>query len=185
MNILLLNGSVAQKSHTKALLRYIEQLLKDKRVETVFWDLKAKPLPFVIPEYHRNPWDTPNDTVKEFVKVVGEADGIILGTPLYHGSYAGVLKNALDNLHLDAFRNKPLALVGNGSNFRAGSPMLDHLRLVVRTIYGYALQTQVGTNNSDYQEIESGYELINEDIKDRCQRLVDELVLFVKLLKSK
>lgn len=33
-----------------------------------------------------------------------EADFFILGTPNYHGSFSGILKNALDHLNMDYFK---------------------------------------------------------------------------------
>ncbi len=40
------------------------------------------------------------------------AQGIILGTPEYHASFSGVLKNALDLMGFDEFEGKMLGLVG-------------------------------------------------------------------------
>ena len=42
-----------------------------------------------------------------------EADFFILGTPNYHGSFSGILKNALDHLNMDYFKMKPVGLIGN------------------------------------------------------------------------
>src|SRR3989338_11575816 len=104
MKITLICGSIAKKSHTYHLLKYLENLLNGKGVETAFWDLKTKQMMFAMPELHRTPIETPDDKVKEFIRLVESSDGVIIGSPLYHGSYSGVLKNALDNLYLDAFR---------------------------------------------------------------------------------
>src|SRR3989344_3116034 len=98
MKILLVCGSISQQSHTHAFLRFIEDLLKKQKVETVFWDLRTSPLPIALPEYHKDPLKNPDKTVQKFVRAVMDADGLVLGSPLYHGSYSGVLKNALDNL---------------------------------------------------------------------------------------
>src|SRR5262249_37999385 len=43
---------------------------------------------------------------------VSRAQGIILGTPEYHGGFSGVLKNALDLLSPAEIRGKVLGLVG-------------------------------------------------------------------------
>lgn len=183
MKIALICGSVAKKSHTHELLKYIEILLKEKGITTTFWDLKVKPLQIVMPEYHSDVLETPNDRSIEFIKLIMNSDGLVLGTPLYHGSYAGVLKNALDNLGGDLFRNKAVGLVGNASTVRSPQA-LEHLRSVVRTLYGYPTQTQVATMKADYEEDEEKYTLIDEDIKIRCQRLVKELVNLTKLYKE-
>lgn len=185
MNVLLVCGSIAKKSHTRGLLVHLENLLKKKGVETVFWDLQSKPLPIALPEYHQDPMQNPDQTVKKFVSEVDGANAFVLGTPLYHGSYSGVLKNALDNLYYDAFRNKPVALVSNGSSLRGTSTPCEHLRSVVRTLYGYALQSQIITGSEDYQSNGSQYTLVNEDIIERCARMTDELIGLTTAIQSR
>ena len=184
MKIFILCGSIAHKSHTRSLLYYIESLLTEKGVETVFWDLLSKPLPIALPEFHKNPLKNPNESVKEFAKEIIYSDGFVLGSPLYHGSYSGVLKNALDNLHYDAFKNKPVALVSNSSAIRNCAHPCEHLCLVVRAIYGYVLQSQIGTCGDDYEEKKNAYELKDKEIKDRTERMVDELVKFADILRK-
>lgn len=184
MRITLICGSTAKKSHTLALLKHIEELLKEKGVETVLWDLKEKHMVFAVPELHATPIETPDENVKEFIRLIESSDGIVIGSPLYHGSYSGVLKNALDNLYLDAFRNKAVGLVSNGSGVRNSIKACEHLRGVVRTLYGYALQTEIGTGQEDYKETDVGFVVSSEDIKGRCIRLVDELVNLTEILKE-
>lgn len=186
MKILLLNGSIAKKSHTKGLLRYTEKLLHDKGVETIFWDLSEpdKKIPDVRPEYHRDPMKHPEEIVRTFASTIDEADGYVLGSPLYHGSYSGVLKNALDNLRSDPFRDKWVGIVGNGSGPRADALQLAHLRTVVKNMYGYDLQTKVGTGGSDYTDTGEGFELTDESIQQRCERMVDELIRNTKAFSS-
>lgn len=85
--------------------------------------------------------------MRKFVKEVASLDALILGTPLYHGSYSGVLKNALDNLASDAFKDKIVGLTSNAGGMR-NTQACEHLRSVVRTLYGYPTQTQIGTQDS-------------------------------------
>ncbi len=184
MLIALICGSIAEKSHTKSLLKYIEVLLKEQKIKTVIWDLKEKPLSTAIPEFHKNPMESPDKNVKEFVSLITKSDGFVLGSPLYHGSYSGVLKNALDNLYFDAFRNKPVALVSNSSSIRNVDHPCEHLRLVVRALFGYVLQCQIGTANTDYEEEKDEYILTNEEIIERCHRLAQELISFTAVLKT-
>jgi azobenzene reductase len=176
MKLLLLCGSIAQKSHTRALLNYLEEMLQENQVETIFWDLGEKPVPTAIPEYHHDPLQNPDPTVQEFVKAVASADALILGTPLYHGSYAGILKTALDNLKGDALRGKWIGLAGNVGSERADMVAFSHLRHVVNTLVGYTLQTQVKTAASDYDESGTEFTVTSSAIHDRCQRLIDELL---------
>ena len=64
MLITLICGSIAEKSHTQSLLKYIEALLKEQKVETVIWDLKEKSLAIAIPEFHKNPMQSPDKNVR-------------------------------------------------------------------------------------------------------------------------
>lgn len=185
MKILLICGSIAERSHTRALLHFLEDLLKVQKVETVFWDLREQPLIIALPEYHQDPSKTPNETVRKFVDVVNSADGIILGSPLYHGSYSGVLKNALDCLALDGFRNKTVGLVSNGYGPRSSFGAVEHLRLVVRALRGYVTQIHVHTNQSDYVEAENKLVLQSAEIKNRCEALVNELIALTTALAGK
>lgn len=184
MQILLLCGSNATKSHTRTHLLYLKKLLQEQGITTVLWDFRAKPVPIAIPEFHNDPIQNPDPNVKELITTVAAFAGIILGSPLYHGSYSGVLKNALDNLPYDAFRNKPVGLISNGSNIRLASNPCEHLRLVTRALFGYVTQTQVGTANKDFDETADGLALVSDEVKKRSARLIKELIAFATVLTS-
>lgn len=175
MNITFINGSPSKNSKTFALLKYLEQLLIGKNIQVTLYDLREKSIPIVMPEFHKNPIDSPNKSVKEFVKVIENSHGIILGTPLYHGSYSGILKNALDNLAYDAFRNKVIGIVSCAGGGRIPNAN-EHLSTVVRTMYGYSTQTHIASCYEDYQIVDEKYLLKNNDIKERCERLSNELI---------
>ena len=184
MQITLISGSAQENSRTLALLNHIKGLLEKRDVQVVIWDLYERPLPIVMPEYHDNPIETPDKTVQEFNLLVQNSDAIVLGTPLYHGSYSGILKNALDNLGADAFKNKPVGLV----SVAGGMPSvqaLEHLRSVVRTLYGYGLQTQIGTSKEDYVFLNTTLAVKNPEVKQRSMRFVEELFVLTSLLIHK
>ena len=76
-------------------------------------------------------------------KEVQGAKGIILGTPEYHGSFSGVLKNALDLMGFDEFEGKMLGLVGvSGGKMGAFTGLLD-LRSVGRALHAWVIPEQV------------------------------------------
>lgn len=181
-HIVLINGSGTPNSHTGALLRHIANLLQKRGVRTSIWNIQEKPLPPVDPELYGNP-NHSNVRVKEFIQLVDSADGIVLGTPLYHGSFSGLLKNSLDNLGSDAFKNKHIGLVSNvggAGNMQA----CEHLRSVVRSLYGYALQTQIVTTEEDYIDSKDNKKVKSLSIQQRCIRLADELIFFANLMQN-
>jgi NAD(P)H-dependent FMN reductase len=182
-HIVLISGSGSKHSHTQALLHYIATLLEEQGMKTTLWDLYEKPLLATDPDYHGDPMH-PNLQVRKFIALVNSADGIVLGTPLYHGSFSGILKNALDNLGSDAFKNKHVGLVSNAGGM-GNMQAVEQLRSVVRALYGYALQTQIVTTEEDYTVFaKTNKILITDAIKQRAKRLADELVFFTMLMEK-
>jgi FMN reductase len=73
---------------------------------------------------------------------VGGACALILGSPEYHGSVSGVLKNALDLMSSEQFKGKMVGLVSvAGGAHGAGS--LSHLRLIMRAVHAWVVPQQV------------------------------------------
>src|SRR5438876_203322 len=81
----------------------------------------------------------------------------VRGSPVYHNSFSGILKNALDSLSIQQFRNKPVALMSCGNSDRTGSQPCDHLRIVARGLLAVAIPTQVITLPSDFTFAQGRY----------------------------
>ena len=73
---------------------------------------------------------------------VKQADGIILGTPEYHGSFSGVLKNALDLMGFDEFESKMIGLVGVSGGAMGAFDALNSLRNVGRALHAWVIPEQ-------------------------------------------
>lgn len=180
--VLLICGSPRQPSYTRVLMRAVEKSLQDKGATTSFWDLREQPLPLLDPEFHENPAKNPNKKVHELVLLAEKADAFVLGSPVYHNSYSGILKNALDNLAIEQFEHKPCGLLSHGGH-RSTQPV-DHLMVVVRGLNGIAIPTRVCTKEEDYRTTDSSYELADADIKKRVERFAKELLKYAEHLKT-
>lgn len=127
MKIALLLGSIRQGRHSHKAAYHLSQCLQQHpQVSQVhIWDLATHPLPLM---------DTPASTDTNVVmlqQLLQAADGVVLVSPEYHGSYTGVLKNALDYLGGN-FKAKPIAVLCTGSGKMGGinaSVQLQHLIL--------------------------------------------------------
>ncbi len=181
--ILLLGGSHARPSRTGALLRAVELMLQRKGAEVEVWDLAERPLPLADPAYYSRPGEHPAATVRELAEAADLADGMVLASPLYHNSYSGALKNALDLLSTRQFEGKPVGLASNSGGAH-GTQAVDHLRLVVRGLRGVAIPTQVVTLDGDYAPIDGGHRLANPSIEERLERFAEELLWFVARLRG-
>jgi azobenzene reductase len=185
MKIMLMCGSISAKSYTRVLLRALAESLEELGGRVNSWDLREQPLPIADPEYHHEPDLHPDPTVRRFILAAREASAFALASPLYHGSFSGVLKNALDHLWYDAFRHKPVALLAHGaSERRSASPILA-LQPVVSTLFGYAIQTQVSTGPNDYATNGAGEVVLSSsDIKGRITRQAEELVRLLRAIQG-
>jgi azobenzene reductase len=179
--ILVIAGSVRADSYTRAAARAAESVLRAKAAEPVLWDLALRPLPIADPEYHERPAEHPDPVVHELVGLADAASGFFLATPVYHNSYSGVLKNCLDHLVIEHFMDKPVALCGFGRLLTA-IQAVDHLRIVVRGLYGLALPMQLVTVPADYERDEDGrWRLVGKHALMRLDGMADGLVRYAKV----
>jgi NAD(P)H-dependent FMN reductase len=73
---------------------------------------------------------------------VKSADGLILGTPEYHGSVSGVIKNALDLMGFEEFEGKMIGLVGISGGRMGAHEALTTLRTVGRALHAWVIPEQ-------------------------------------------
>jgi azobenzene reductase len=186
MKIVIFIGSIRQPSMTRKLAINAGSALKQVGLTIEWVDLREHPLPIADPDYHHKAAETPNKAVRDLVYQVASSDGIVLASPLYHGSYSGVLKNAIDCLPFDAFRDKPVGLLSHGSGAKRCSQPAEHLVSVVRTVYGHALQCQVASSKSDFTiDPDNGDPiLVDEDVKLRCDRMASEMLDYLAMRRA-
>ncbi|AVP35771.1 NAD(P)H-dependent oxidoreductase [Staphylococcus felis] len=180
MKGLIIIGSAKRGSHTHALAQYLKGQIEEKNQEVNVFDLAERPL-HTLDFTGQNPTiDAFNQNAEELKKLADEADFIILGTPNYHGSYSGILKNALDHLTMDQFKMKPVGLVNNSGGIVSAEP-LSHLRIIVRSLLGIAVPTQIATHDSDYKQLEDGtYYLSDDEFQLRARLFVDQILSFAE-----
>ncbi|GAA0535105.1 NAD(P)H-dependent oxidoreductase [Halorubrum ejinorense] len=81
---------------------------------------------------------------------IRDADAVILGTPMYHGSYSSPLKTALDYCGFEEFEDKTVGLVAvAGGGFPVTA--LEHLRSVCRALNAWVIPHQVAIPRASTQ----------------------------------
>ena len=74
---------------------------------------------------------------------------------------------------------KPVGLISNSGGIVSSEP-LSHLRVIVRSLLGIAVPTQIATHDSDYAKLEDGTLYLNdEEFQLRAKLFVDQIVSFV------
>ena len=172
-------GSAQLGSHTHALSQYLQGQFEEHGVELEIFELAKNPIHQLDFAGTTQATEEIKNNVDLLQSKAMEADFFILGTPNYHGSFSGILKNALDHLNLDYFKMKPVGLIGNSGGIVSSEP-LSHLRIIVRSLLGIAVPTQIATHDSDYAKLDDGTLYLEDDeFQLRARLFVDQIVSFV------
>jgi chromate reductase len=126
LSIVGIPGSLRKDSLGRALLRAIEIALPD---EVTFTILEAGDLPVFDSDVEMT-W---GERLGEIKAIVEAADGIVVCTPEYNGSYSGHVKNTIDWLTRGSnpFKGKPSAAIAVSGGVGGGVQASDHLRAVL------------------------------------------------------
>lgn len=155
-------GSLRDGSYTRLGIERALESAADHGASTTLVDLREYDLP-VFDADARDVGDA-----ERLRRELQAADSILLGTPMYHGSYAAPLKNALDYCGFDEFEDTTVGLLAvAGGSFPTGA--LDHLRGVCRSLNAWVLPHQAAIPSARNQ-FEDG-ELIDEKLAQRVDVL--------------
>jgi len=109
-------------------------------------------LPHFAPEIEAR---TPEQA--DFVQAVRAADGLVIGTPGYHGGISGLVKNAIDlleDLRGDPrvyFDGRAVGLIVSAAGWQAGGGTLAALRGVVHAMRGWPTPLGIAVNSAAQQ----------------------------------
>jgi len=134
-----IGGSLRQGSYTLMAVRIALQGAQEVGAETRLIDLKGYHLLFCDGKEDESNY--PQDVFR-LRREVGQAHGIILGTPEYHGSFSGVLKNALDLMGFDEIEGKMIGLVGVSGGALGAVNALSSLRTIGRALHAWVIPEQ-------------------------------------------
>ena len=126
--------------------------------------------------------DYPAD-VQRLRRDVREAQGLLIGTPVYHGSYSGVLKNALDLMGFREFEGRVVGLVGVAGGSSGAMVTLANLRTVFRSLHSWVVPDEVSISKSDSVFSSAGV-CNDEPICDRLLNLGRQVARFSYLHHS-
>lgn len=182
--ICLIGGSAEHPSRILACFDVLRQHLTPLGGDAQIWDLARDPLPLLDPRIHKNPALYRSASVKKFAEMADQADAFIWGSPIYHDSFSGVLKNALDSLSIQQFSHKPVALISSGNNQRTGSQACDQLRIVARSLHAVVIPTQLVVLPVDFGRNQQRYFLANEALEERFARMAKEILFYAAALRS-
>jgi NAD(P)H-dependent FMN reductase len=172
-HVVALCGSLREESPTRQALRTALAGVEDAGGTGELLDLREFDLPPMNPDS-----DEQGDST-DLQERVRAADSILLGTPMYHGSYSGVLKNAIDYCGFEEFEGKTVGLLAvAGGSFPITA--LEHLRSVCRALDAWVLPHQAAVPRSHGAFTPEG-EIRDEGTRERVRTLGRRVVEYADI----
>ena len=106
---------------------------------------------------------------------------MLIGSPNYHGSLSGVLKNALDLLGPEAVRDKLVGLVATARGEAGAMNTLNHLRHICRWMNGWVIPAEVSIPRAQ-ESFDADGAVTVDGLEAQLTTLGEELVRYAKLM---
>lgn len=147
---------------------------------TEYIDISVLDLPFCD---GRIELDTYPENVQQFRRAILSAQGLIIGTPEYHNSLTGALKNAIDLCHWDDFAQKMVGVIGVAGGAIGAINAINHTRTVMRGVGAWVVPHQVSIAHSG-KTFDQALELLDKPLHDRLHRLGRDVTKFSRLIAA-
>jgi FMN reductase len=172
-------GSLNPDSATRKALELALEAARGAGAITQLLDLREFEFPFAESGFEV----TQFPDVTRFNDIIRSSDGMLWATPEYHGSFSGVLKNALDLGSFPEYRGKVVALLGVGGGQIGAINALSHLRTVGRQLHAWVLPSQVSIANA-YKAFDEEGRLKDDELGKAVAKLGHELTRWAHMHRS-
>jgi len=162
-----LGGSLAKSSTSFAALEIALQGAKEAGARTASLNIRELALPTYDPAI-----TTPPEPVARLCGLIGDADGLVWSSPMYHGTISGSFKNALDWLQFLSGRKPPyltdkiVGLISTAGGVQ-GLQAVNTMEFVVRALRGWAVPLVL--------PIAQSWKAFDENGKPRDPQLAEQL----------
>jgi len=173
-------GSMRSASATAKTVQLALLGAEEAGAEVEFYDIADHDLPFCD---GRDDESTYPESVHVFRQKIRDSQGIILGTPEYHNSMTGALKNALDLCSFEEFEHKMIGVIGVAGGSMGAINSINHLRTVMRGIGAWVVPHQVSVAHSDDMFLANGG-LRDRAMEERLKKLGVDVTKFARLIAA-
>lgn len=181
MKVTILSGSVRLERQSHKVALYVETQLKHRGVETDVIDLAAEPLPIFGDPSMEN--STVESRVKELGARLNRADALIFVTPEYHGSFSGVIKNALDYYWAE-FQRKAIGVIAASSGKMGGINASSQLQHVVLSLGAYPVPMKLLVPEV-HLAFDEGHQPVNERLVQSTEKFLTEFMWYAGAIHEK
>lgn len=120
-----------------------------------------------------------------FVRAIREADGIVIGSPGYHGGYSGLIKNAIDLLEdlrtggRIYFDGLPVGLAVTAAGWQACGTTLSALRDVVHAMRGWPTPVGIALNSVEQRAFDADGAVVDDGIRLAVRTQAEQIMRFM------
>ncbi|WP_429841031.1 NADPH-dependent FMN reductase [Brevibacillus sp. FIR094] len=178
MKIVGIAGSMNANSTTKQAIHIVLEAAKAAGADVEMIHLADWKLPLYD---DRDDTSTYPEIVHQFVKAISEADGLVIGSPEYHGTMTGALKNAIDFLEGRILRDKQVAIIGVAGGSMGATNTVNTLQLIMRNLHAWPLPSSPSIPSA-YNAFTPEGKLKDERLQARMEQLGQQLVQYVQMM---
>lgn len=181
MKTAILAGSIRKGRQSHKVAIFFKTKLEEKGIEVDLIDLNEHPLPLF--GAGANAHDNYEDNIKNISNRLHDTDALIFVTPEYHGSFSGVIKNAIDHFWAE-FQRKPIAVATASAGRMGGINASTQLQHVILSIGAYPLPLKFlvpeiqttfdGSNNP-----------LNQSLANTANKFLDEFLWLAEAIVQK
>lgn len=175
-----LGGTFRQASSSERIVRAVLAECAAMGAHTVMFD---GPVLARLPHFNPEHPDRTEDE-RALVEAVRECDGIVIGSPGYHGGYSGLVKNAVDlleDLRGDSrvyFDGRPVGLIVTAAGWQACGTTLSALRDVVHAMRGWPTPVGVAVNSVEQRPFGPNGAIVDEGIASAVRMQARQIMGF-------
>jgi FMN reductase len=169
LNVVGVSGSQSRPSRTSALVSAVLDSIQE--LEAV--NIQSYDLADIGPGlFAASSFDRLSAQSREIIEEIEGADLIVVGTPVYRGSYTGAFKHVFDLVRHDRLRGTPVILTATGGNL-SHSLVTEH---ELRPLFGFfgalSLPTALYATESDFDN----YALVSDAMTKRVALAAKEAI---------
>jgi FMN reductase len=171
LNVMAVVGSLQKGSVTRVVIQHVADQLQAAGCGVDVLDFLHEPLALYNPDTaHELPG------YPELQERVDRADVVFLGTPDYHGSLSGAMKNFLDHFWHE-FAGKLFATIV--ASHEKGLTVTDQLRTIARQCYAWTLP--YGVSFTEDVDVKNG-KIVSENLRKRLDMLIRDARVYGQVL---
>jgi FMN reductase len=145
-----LGGTTRDNSSTERAVAATLRLAAALGADTLMFSGADLQLPLYAPEHQNR-----SDQARFLIDQLRKADGVIVGSPGYHGGVSGLIKNALDyteDMREDArpyLDGRAVGCIASAAGWQAATTTLVALRSIVHALRGWPTPLGVAINSTE------------------------------------